>query len=44
MVVVEPLDGLETKEIVKFAIEYNRPMYIRIGRDGMPSIIQLFYV
>jgi len=43
MVVIEPVDGLETEEIVKFAIEYNGPMYIRIGRDAMPSIVPANY-
>jgi transketolase len=43
MVVVEPVDGLETEEVVKFAIEYNGPMYIRIGRDAMPSIVPANY-
>ncbi len=38
MVVVEPVDGLETEEIVKFAVNYNGPVYLRIGRDVMPSI------
>jgi len=39
MVVIEPVDGLETKEVVKFASEYDGPMYLRIGRDPMPSIV-----
>ena len=43
MVVVEPVDGLETEEVVKFAIEHNGPMYIRIGRDAMPSIVPANY-
>jgi len=43
MVVVEPVDGLETEEIVKFAVNYNGPIYLRIGRDVMPSIIPSDY-
>jgi transketolase len=43
MVVVEPVDGLETEEIVKFAVNYNGPMYLRIGRDVMPSIMPSDY-
>lgn len=39
MVVIEPVDGLETKEAVRFASEYDGPVYIRIGRDPMPSIV-----
>lgn len=43
MVVIEPVDGLETEEIVKFAVNYNGPMYLRIGRDVMPSIMPSDY-
>lgn len=43
MVVVEPVDGLETEEVVKFAVNYNGPMYLRIGRDVMPSIMPSDY-
>jgi len=43
MVVIEPVDGLETEEIVKFAVKYNGPMYLRIGRDTMPSIVPSDY-
>jgi len=43
MVVVEPVDGLETEEVVKFAVNYNGPMYLRIGRDAMPSIVPSDY-
>lgn len=43
MVVVEPVDGLETEEIVKFAVNYNGPVYLRIGRDVMPSIMPSDY-
>ena len=43
MVVVEPVDGLETEEVIKFAVNYNGPMYLRIGRDTMPSIVPFDY-
>lgn len=43
MVVVEPVDGLETEEIVKFAVNYNGPIYLRIGRDTMSSIVSSDY-
>jgi len=39
MVIIEPVDGLETKQVIKFAIEYNGPIYIRLGRDPIPSIV-----
>lgn len=43
MVIVEPVDGLETEEIVKFAVNYNGPIYLRIGRDTMSSIVSSDY-
>jgi len=43
MVVVEPVDGLETEEIVKFAVNYKGPMYLRIGRGVMPPIVPSDY-
>ena len=43
MIVVEPVDGLETEEVVKFAVNYNGPVYLRIGRDTMPSIVPSDY-
>lgn len=39
MVIIEPVDELETEQVIKFAAEYNGPMYIRIGRDPVPSIV-----
>lgn len=38
MVVVEPADGPEAKEVVKFACEYDGPMYLRIGRGSRPTV------
>jgi transketolase len=43
MVVIEPADGLETKEAVRFACEYDGPIYLRIGRDPMPSLVPADY-
>ena len=43
MAVIEPVDGLETEEVVKFAVNYNGPIYLRIGRDVMPSIVPSDY-
>jgi len=33
MAVVQPADALETEQVVRFAAEYDGPMYIRVGRD-----------
>jgi len=43
MVVVQPADALETQEIVRFAAEYDGPMYLRIGRDPRPQIVPSDY-
>ena len=43
MVVVEPVDALETEKVVKFACEYDGPVYLRIGRDPMPQIVPQDY-
>jgi transketolase len=37
MVVVQPADAIETEQVIRYAVEYDGPMYIRIGRDPMPS-------
>jgi len=36
MVVVQGADAVETEQIVRFAAEYDGPMYIRVGRDPRP--------
>ena len=38
MVVVCPADAVETRHAVKAAIEYDGPMYIRLGRPAVPVI------
>jgi transketolase len=43
MVVCQPADAIETKEIIKFAAKYVGPMYIRIGRDPMPQFLPSDY-
>ena len=37
MTVLVPMDGIETKKIVKAAIEHNGPVYLRIGRTPVPD-------
>lgn len=38
MVVMSPADAVETKYAIKAAIEHNGPVYIRLGRLGVPVI------
>jgi transketolase len=39
MTVVQPADALETEQIVRFAADYDGPMYIRVGRDPRPQLV-----
>jgi len=39
MAVVQPADALETEQAVRFAAEYDGPMYMRIGRDPRPQLV-----
>lgn len=36
MTVIEPVDSVETELAIRFAAEYEGPVYIRIGRDPAP--------
>jgi transketolase len=38
MVVISPSDAVETKAVIKAAIEYDGPVYIRLGRLNVPVI------
>lgn len=38
MVVISPADAVETKYAVKAAIEYEGPVYLRLGRLGVPTL------
>ncbi|WP_432663289.1 transketolase family protein [Wukongibacter baidiensis] len=38
MVVLAPSDEIETKNVIKKVIDYEGPVYIRIGRAEMPQI------
>jgi transketolase len=38
MTVLAPVDGIETKKIVKAAVEYDGPVYIRINRNELPDL------
>ncbi|NOY57365.1 MAG: transketolase family protein [Calditrichaeota bacterium] len=39
MTVLQPADALETKEMLKFAADFDGPVYIRIGRDPVPQFV-----
>ena len=38
MTVLAPVDGIETKKMVKVAAEYEGPVYIRINRNELPDL------
>ena len=38
MTVISPADAVETRAAVKAAIEYNGPVYLRLGRLGVPVL------
>ena len=38
MAVVVPADGVETEQVLDFAVQYEGPMYIRLGRPKVPVI------
>ena len=38
MTVISPCDGLETNRAIKAAIEYNGPVYIRLGRSAVEDV------
>lgn len=38
MMVIVPADCTETAEVIKFAAQYNGPMYIRIARTNVPDV------
>lgn len=39
MVVVVPADAVETQAVLDFAVTYDGPMYIRLGRSKVPVIM-----
>ena len=38
MTVISPCDAIETKKAVRFAAEYDGPVYIRVSRNDLPEI------
>ncbi|MHC4479170.1 MAG: transketolase family protein [Planctomycetota bacterium] len=43
MAVVQPADAVETEQILRFAAQYDGPMYMRIGRDPRPRLVPKGY-
>jgi len=39
MVVLQPADAVETREMIRFAVHYKGPVYMRIGRDPVPQYV-----
>ena len=44
MVVLNPCDAVEMRAAVKAAIDYNGPVYIRLGRSPVPVVLDDDYV
>jgi transketolase len=36
--IVAPADNFETRQVIQAAVEYPRPLYIRIGKKAMPNL------
>ena len=43
MTVIVPADGIETKQVIKAAAEYEGPVYIRMGRPKVPVLFDENY-
>ena len=43
MTVIVPADGVETKQVIMAAAEYNGPVYIRLGRPKVPVLFDETY-
>ena len=39
MTILIPADGIETRKMVRAAVEYDGPVYIRINRNEMPDVV-----
>jgi len=38
MTVMSPVDGIETRKMIRAAVEYEGPVYIRINRNEVPDV------
>ena len=43
MVVLSPVDEIETREMVDFMVRYNGPVYLRLDRNDTPVILDSSY-
>lgn len=43
MTVIVPTDGFETKQVINEVAEYNGPVYVRLGRAKVQSIMPIDY-
>lgn len=43
MTVIVPADGVETEKVIKKIVEYNGPVYVRLGRSKVPVIYDESY-
>lgn len=43
MTVIVPADGMETEKVIKKIVEYNGPVYVRLGRSKVPVIYDESY-
>ena len=39
LTVVQPVDAVETREVLRYAAHHKGPMYMRIGRDPVPQFV-----
>ena len=43
MTVIVPADGVETEQVIFNVAEFNGPVYVRLGRSGVPTIFDENY-
>lgn len=43
MVVIVPADGVETEKVIASVVEYQGPVYVRLGRLAVPEILDESY-
>lgn len=39
MTVIVPCDGFETKQVIDAVVDYNHPVYVRLGRSKVPHVM-----
>jgi len=39
LTVIQPVDAVETRQVLRFAARHKGPMYLRIGRDPVPQFL-----